>query len=93
MAFTTLVMSNIWLTLVSRSNQESVLSILRRPNSLLWLMLAITASMVVVALGFPPVRDFAQFTRLASSDLGQCLVWSLAGVGWIEGYKWWKRSH
>jgi len=93
MAFTTLVTSNIWLTLVSRSNQESVLSILRRPNSLLWLMLAITASMVVVALGFPPVRDFAQFTRLASSDLGQCLVWSLAGVGWIEGYKWWKRSH
>lgn len=92
MAFTTLVMSNIWLTLVSRSNQESVLALLRRPNQLLWLMLAVTALMVVVSLTLPPVRDFAQFTRLAPSDLVQCLIWSLAGVGWIEGYKWWKRK-
>lgn len=92
MTFTTLVMSNIWLTLVSRSNQESVGALIHRPNPILWLMLAITALMVVVSLAFPPVRDFAQFTRLTPSDLVQCLVWSLAGVGWIEGYKWWKRK-
>ncbi|MBC3787982.1 cation-translocating P-type ATPase [Spirosoma utsteinense] len=90
MAFVTLVLSNIWLTLVSRSSQQSVLATLRRPNSLLWLMLAITLLMLGGSLLLPSIRGLAQFTTLTSSQLGHCLLWSGLGVGWIEVYKRWR---
>ncbi|AUD04268.1 cation-translocating P-type ATPase [Spirosoma pollinicola] len=92
MTFLTLVLSNIWLTLVSRSDRASVLTTLRRPNRLLWLMLGLTIGMLTAILWLPDARHLAQFDRLAVNELGRCVWMSLAGVGWIEGYKLWKRQ-
>ena len=89
MTFVTLVLSNIWLTLVSRSSRQSVVATLGRPNGLLWLMLALTLAMLVVSMWLPPIRELAQFTTVSGADLGWCAGWSLAGVVWIELYKRW----
>ncbi len=92
MTFTTLVMSNVWLTLVSRSTRLSVVATLRRPNALLWLMLGLTGLLLAITLLVPPIRTFAQFVSLTGADLGQCVLWSLLGVVWVEGWKVWKRN-
>jgi Ca2+-transporting ATPase len=92
MTFMTLVLSNIWLTLVNRSSRESVVATLGRPNGLLWLMLALTLTMLAVSILLPPVRELARFTTVSGADLIWCAVWSLAGVIWIELYKRWQPS-
>ncbi|SOD93380.1 cation-translocating P-type ATPase [Spirosoma fluviale] len=92
MTFVTLVLSNIWLTLVSRSGREPVWQTMRRPNPLLWLMLSITGLLLISALLFPPMRGLMKFVELASGDFTHCLLWSCLGVGWIElvkGRGWW----
>lgn len=88
--FVTLVLSNIWLTLVSRSNRKSVLATLSRPNALLWLMLALTVALLLLTMLLPPMRGMAQFMLLSGADLVRCVGWSVAGVGWIELYKRWQ---
>ncbi|GAB3902527.1 HAD-IC family P-type ATPase [Larkinella knui] len=92
MAFVTLVLSNTWLTLVSRSNRESVVSTFRRPNSMFWLMLILTLVMLISTLVVPSVRSVVQFTELTESEMLRCFYGSFFGVLWIEGYKYWKRK-
>ncbi|GAB2515673.1 cation-translocating P-type ATPase [Spirosoma aerophilum] len=87
MTFTTLVLSNVWLTLVSRSERASVLTTFRRPNSLLWLMMGLTLLMLTIFLFVPSARQLAQFDQLAGLDLARCIGLSLAGVLWVEGGK------
>ncbi|MFC5411753.1 cation-translocating P-type ATPase [Larkinella bovis] len=86
--FTTLVLSNIWLTLVSRSSQKPALKTLGRPNSLFWLMLGLTVLMLALAHGFPPLRHLAQFVILTPAEWIPCLLSSLVGVLWIDGLKY-----
>lgn len=92
MAFITLVLSNVWLTLVTRSDQESLLETIRRPNQVLWYLLGLSVALPALFLLLPQIRDFALFTPLTLRDLGWCLAASLAGVGWVEVYKYWKRG-
>ncbi|WP_077922025.1 cation-translocating P-type ATPase [Spirosoma sp. 209] len=92
LAFLTLVISNIWLTLMSRSTRESILTTLRRPNWLLWLMLGLTVLLLVISLLLPAARQLARFSRPDLPELGYCMLASLAGVCWIEGYKYWLRQ-
>lgn len=89
--FSTLVLSNIALTLVSRSDRDSVFASLHRPNPLLWLMIALTLLLLAVSLLVPSVRTFAQFAAISGSQLLACMLAALLGVGWIEVYKSWKR--
>ena len=91
MAFITLILSNIGLTLTSRSNRDSVVATLRRPNPLLWLMLGLTTLMLPIFLLVPSVQQLAQFSPLPWRELGWCVGTSVVGVGWIEGYKGWLR--
>ncbi|GAB3020729.1 cation-translocating P-type ATPase [Spirosoma pulveris] len=84
MTFVTLVLSNIWLTLVSRSGRAPVWQTIRRPNPLLWLMLSVTLLLLISALLFPPMRTLAKFGALTPDSFAQCLLWSCLGVGWIE---------
>ncbi|WP_019986913.1 cation-translocating P-type ATPase [Rudanella lutea] len=92
MTFATLVISNIWLTLVSRSSRASVLTTLQRPNTLLWIMLLLTALMLAGFLGWPVLRNLGQFTTISLADLGVCAGASFLGVIWVELYKLWLRN-
>ena len=88
MTFSSLIMSNIGLTLVSRSTRKSFLQTLKKPNPVLWIVLSITICILTAALSIPAIRSFMQFSSLSGVQLGQCLLAGFAGTFWVEGYKW-----
>ncbi|CAN5142712.1 HAD-IC family P-type ATPase [soil metagenome] len=92
LTFSTLVLSNIGLTLVSRSNRESFFQTLPKPNPVLWSVLGITVCILAASLFIPVIRSFMQFSPLSGVQLGQCMLAGFAGTFWVEGYKWWKRK-
>jgi P-type Ca2+ transporter type 2C len=80
-AFTALVACNAVLIVVNRSFNASLLGALRRPNPLLWAMLAATAVLLAAALAVPPLRRLFLFAPLSPSLLAAAL--SLALVVWL----------
>lgn len=91
LAFITLVLSNVWLTLVVRSDRAYLLETIRRPNRVLWYLLGLSVLLPALFLLMPQIRDFALFVPLSLNELGWCLAASVAGVGWVEVYKFWIR--
>ena len=87
LVFTTLVLSNILLTLVNRSFTQSVFATLRVPNRLLWLMLGLTFALLLMTLFVAPARALFGFASVSALAFGWCVLAALVGVGWIEGYK------
>ncbi|GAB3642642.1 cation-translocating P-type ATPase [Spirosoma arcticum] len=87
LTFTTLVLSNILLTLVNRSFTQSVFQTIRVPNPVLSLMLGLTLGLLLTMLFVPDVRQLFGFAPVSALALGWCLLAALVGVGWIEGYK------
>ena len=87
LVFTTLVMSNIVLTLVNRSFTQSVFQTLRLPNPTLWLMLMLTFGLLLTTLFIAPAQRLFEFAPISASNFGWCALAALIGVGWIELYK------
>ena len=87
LVFTTLVLSNVFLVLVNRSFTLPVFRTLRSPNRVLWLLLSLTLAMLLTTLFFGPARQLFGFAPVPLVWLGWCILASLVGVGWVEGYK------
>ena len=87
LVFATLVLSNIFLTLVNRSFTQSVFRTLRVPNRVLWLMLGLTLALLLVTLVVPTARQLFGFAPVSAVALGWCALAALVGVGWVEAYK------
>ncbi len=87
LAFTTLVLNNIGLTLVNRSFTQSVFETIRVPNPILWLMLGLTFGLLLTTLFVPGAQQLFGFTSVSVAAFGWCALAALVGVGWIEGYK------
>ena len=87
LVFATLVLSNIFLTLVNRSFTQSVFRTLRVPNRVLWLMLGLTLVLLLVMQLVPAARQLFGFAPVPAVALGWCALAALAGVGWVEIYK------
>ncbi|WP_310394197.1 cation-translocating P-type ATPase [Hymenobacter sp.] len=87
LVFATLVMSNIFLTLINRSFTQSVWQTLRVRNRVLWLMLALTLGLLLATLLVPAARQLSGFAPVAAGALGWCALAALVGTGWVEGYK------
>ncbi len=87
LAFTTLVISNILLTLVNRSFTQSVFQTLQVPNPIMTLLLGLTFGLLLTTLFVPDARQLFEFAPVSVRALGWCGLASLVGVGWIEGYK------
>ncbi|WP_041951885.1 cation-translocating P-type ATPase [Spirosoma spitsbergense] len=85
--FTTLVLSNIVLTLVNRSFTQSVFQTIRVPNWMLWLMLGLTFGLLLATLFIPGARQLFGFSLISAPAFGYCTLAALVGVGWIEVYK------
>ncbi|TDN38807.1 cation-translocating P-type ATPase [Hymenobacter sp. UV11] len=92
LTFATLVLSNLGLTLVSRSFTQSVLQTLRVPNRILWLMLGLTLALLLVTLFVPAAQRLFGFAPVSAGALGGCALAALVGVGWMEVYKAMLRS-
>ena len=87
LVFSTLVLSNIFLTLVNRSFRLSVLETLWTPNKTLWLMLGLTLCLLLATLFIEPAQKLFGFSHVSLTQFGWSVLAALVGVGWIEAFK------
>lgn len=92
MVFTTLVLANIFLTLVNRSFYYSFIHSMRNRNKLMVGVIIITLLLLAAMLYIPPVARFFSITSLSWQELLICAAISATSVLWFEGWKLWKRK-
>ncbi len=86
--YSTLIFSNLFLTLVNRSFHYSILTTIRYKNRLIPIVLFVSLLVLFFSVFMHPVRNIFQFAELTFSDLLFCLAVAFAGVIWVEGYKY-----
>lgn len=87
LAFITLIISNIFLTLANRSFRESIFTTIRYPNGLLPLMLGISVLLLAALQFVPPVRATFHLSQLSPQLWLACASVAFVAVFWFEGYK------
>ena len=92
MVFTTLVFSNILLSLVNRSFTYSVFETIRYKNKLFAIIVVATLVLLFAILHIPAVADFFQVTALSAGQLTMAMVIAGISVLWFEIYKISKRK-
>jgi Ca2+-transporting ATPase len=93
MAFTTLVFSNILLSLVNRSFVNSVFESFKYKNTLFPMVIGITLVLLFAILYIPSFASFFQVTGLSIKELSISFSISAFSVLWFEVFKWIKRSY
>jgi P-type Ca2+ transporter type 2C len=87
LTFTTLVVANLSLIFVNRSQSRLILSTLRTPNAALWWIVG----GVIIALGLvlyvPFLRELFGFSVLHPIDLLICLMAGVVSILWFDGLK------
>ncbi|HJY23394.1 MAG TPA: cation-translocating P-type ATPase, partial [Hanamia sp.] len=92
LVFTTLIFSNLFLTLVNRSFYFSVLKTLRNKNVLLQIVIIATLALLAMILYIPSFSPFFKITSLNAMQIGWSVVTAFVSVIWFEVYKWRKRK-
>jgi P-type Ca2+ transporter type 2C len=87
LAFTTLLMANLFLIFVNRSWTDTALATLRSPNTALWWVTGGAVIFLPLILYVPVLRDLFRFSTLHPIDLAICFLGGLTSVLWFEGYK------
>lgn len=90
--YTTLIFSNLFLTLVNRSFYYSVFTTFQYKNPLIPMILSISLLILFLSIYARPVQNLFKFEPLTIDQIGLCLFTAAAGVLWVEGYKWRKRQ-
>ncbi len=91
MVFTTLLMANIFLSLVNRSFYYSIFTTLRYKNNLLIGIISVTIVMLACMLYIPAIIHFFGFQHPGMRQLIICLLVAFVSVIWIEFYKYFRR--
>jgi Ca2+-transporting ATPase len=82
--FTTLLFSNIFLTLVNRSFRYSVFTTIRYSNPLVPLIIGITLVFIVAMLTVPFMQQLFGLENLSWSMTGLCAGAAFLGTFWME---------
>jgi Ca2+-transporting ATPase len=90
--YTTLIFSNLFLTLVNRSFYYSVLTTIQYKNKLIPIILLSSIIVLFLSLYVPAIQNIFGFETLKISNLLLCLIVAFFGVIWIEFYKLVKRK-
>jgi len=85
--FTTLLFSNIFLTLVNRSFRFTLFTTLGYRNNLVPLILGITLLLMAAILFIPAASEWFRLTPLPWTDLVQCAVVALLCTAWLDIWK------
>ena len=85
--YTTLIFSNLFLTLVNRSFYYSILTTIRYKNILVPVILLISLAVLFLSIYVPVVRNLFQFATLKFSIVWYCFVTAFVAVMWIEVLK------
>ncbi|MCF8253648.1 MAG: cation-translocating P-type ATPase [Bacteroidia bacterium] len=91
--FSTLVFSNVFLTLANRSFYFSIFTTIRYSNKLVPIILSISILFLAFTLFVPYLQHLFKLTPLNWEQLAFVLAASSAGVLWIEIHKWRKRKN
>jgi Ca2+-transporting ATPase len=92
MVFTTLIASNLFLTLINRSFYESFFTTIRYKNNLVLYIITITIISVSLLLFVKPINTFFEFELLNISLLLLAIGIGFISVAWFEIVKWFKRK-
>ncbi|MEP7257200.1 MAG: cation-translocating P-type ATPase, partial [Flavitalea sp.] len=93
MVFTTLIVANVFLTLVNRSFYYSLAATLKYKNNLVLWIISITIAITALLLLVKPLTQFFGFERLSPAQLLICSTIGFLSVIWFEGIKWTKRRN
>ncbi|MBV7530323.1 cation-translocating P-type ATPase [Chitinophaga sp. sic0106] len=91
MVFTTLIIANVFLTLVNRSNYYSFLTSMKNKNMLMVGVISATLLLTLVMLYVPPVATLFSIQPLTVLQLSICVAVGLISVIWYEAVKAWSR--
>jgi len=89
--YTTLIFSNVFLTLSNRSFYYSILRTISYKNNLIPLILGASILILLLSIYYTPFQTIFQFVPLSLSKLFYCLIAAFTGVIWIELFKFRKR--
>ena len=85
--FTTLILSNVFLTFASRSFTRTMYYTSRYKNNLAPFVLIISAVFLAMLHFVPAVRSVFQLVSISSLDFRICFAVAFASVMWFEVYK------
>jgi Ca2+-transporting ATPase len=91
--FTTLIFSNIILTLANRSFTRSIFVTLLYKNYLIPIIIFITLALWWAAVNIPMIQSLFGFSKIDLSDILLCAVVGSVSVLWLEIYKMFKRKN
>ena len=86
-AFTGIVLGNVFLILGNRSQTRSTLSMLREPNAVLWWVVAGASLFLALALFVPAVRTVFHFAAPSPAALALGVGAGVATLPWVDGLK------
>ena len=89
--FLTLIVANIFMTLVNRSFHYSIFTTIRYKNNLVPMIIGITIGITILLLWVPLFSKFFQFEMITTSQLLLSVGVGMVSVLWIEIYKWMRR--
>ncbi|MBL0130716.1 MAG: cation-translocating P-type ATPase [Chitinophagaceae bacterium] len=89
--FTTLLFSNIFLTLVNRSSRLSIFKTLAYKNNLVLLIIGVTLLFITGLLTIPFLQNLFRLQTLNMTALLFCIAVALVNTLWIEIWKLFKR--
>ncbi|HMT27998.1 MAG TPA: cation-translocating P-type ATPase [Bacteroidia bacterium] len=84
LVFTTLVLSNILLTLTGRSGQLSILKTIRYKNILVPLIAGTTLMLLAATILIPSVMQLFAFDYLSALEILICMAVAIIAVLWVE---------
>lgn len=87
MIYSTLIFSNLFLTLVNRSFYYSIFTTIRYKNRLIPLILSISLVVLLLSIYSVPVQRLFHFTGLSAVQLITSFLVAFTGVIWMEFYK------
>ena len=91
MVFTTLIFSNVWLSLTNRSFYYSLWSSFKNKNNLMVGVTILTLLILFAILYIKPISLFFKVSSLNLKELGMAMLVAMLSVLWFEVYKWIKR--
>ena len=85
--FTTLILSNVFLTFASRSFTKTMYYTSRYKNNLAPVIILVSAIFLLLLYFIPSVQDLFQLTPITSFQFWLCFCVAFASVMWFEVYK------
>jgi Ca2+-transporting ATPase len=85
--FSSLVLSNILLTLTGRSVHEGIFKTIRYRNRMVPVIIALTLILLTFSISLPPVLHIFEFETINLTDMAICFSVAAGSVLWIEVYK------